>query len=87
MVSGLGADDISFAEVLDFFTYVIPYITLFASIYAMLLGAGILSKEEDEKTIDFLLAKPVTRSAILSQKRSLDVCKYRLFHFGFCRTI
>lgn len=68
MVSGLGANDISFAKVLDFFSYVIPYISLFASIYAMFLGSGILSKEEDEKTIDFLLAKPVTRINIVTAK-------------------
>jgi len=70
MMSGLVANDISFAKVLDFFSYVIPYITLFASIYAIFLGSGILSKEEDEKTIDFLLAKPVTRSSIVTAKYS-----------------
>lgn len=68
MVSGIGASDINFSKVLDFFAYIIPYIALAASIYAMLLGAGILSKEEDEKTIDFLLAKPVTRSHIVTAK-------------------
>ncbi|MDI6880748.1 MAG: ABC transporter permease subunit [Desulfitobacteriaceae bacterium] len=68
MISGLGAGNMDFAKVLDFFAYIIPYIILFAAIYAMLLGAGMLSTEEDEQTIDFLLAKPVTRSGIVTAK-------------------
>jgi ABC-2 type transport system permease protein len=54
--------------VLGFYAYIAPYILLFAVIYAMILGAGILSKEEDEKTIEFLLAKPVTRNRIVAPK-------------------
>lgn len=34
----------------------------------MLLGAGILSKEESDKTIEFLLAKPLTRNRIVTSK-------------------
>lgn len=79
MASGLGIENIDFAKVLDFFAYVIPYIILFAAIYAMLLGAGILSKEEDEKTIDFLLAKPVTRSKIVTAKYAATLFYILLF--------
>lgn len=43
-------------------------IVLFGSIFAAILGTTILAKEEDEKTIDFLLAKPITRSEILTGK-------------------
>lgn len=81
MMSGLGLNDISFSKVLDFFAYVIPYITLFASIYAIFLGSGILSKEEDEKTIDFLLAKPVTRSSIVTAKYLCMLFYIFLFNF------
>ncbi len=40
------------------------FVLLIGSVYAGLLGGGLLSKEEDDKTIEFLLSKPVTRSQI-----------------------
>lgn len=36
--------------------------------YAVLLSSSLLSKEEDERTAEFLLAKPVTRAEIVTQK-------------------
>jgi len=44
------------------------FVTLLGSIYSMILGSGIISKEEDEKTIEFLLAKPVSRTKIITSK-------------------
>lgn len=64
-----GMDRLSMSDVLGYFgteAYVI--ITLLGSIYAMLLGSGIISKEESDKTIEFLLAKPVTRTRIVTSK-------------------
>jgi ABC-2 type transport system permease protein len=43
-------------------------LTLFGSVYVAMLGAGIVSKEEGEHTIEFLLAKPVSRAQIITQK-------------------
>lgn len=43
-------------------------VTLFGSIYAMLLSSGILSKEESDKTIEFLLSKPISRRQIVTSK-------------------
>lgn len=43
-------------------------VVLLGSIYAAILGSTIMSKEEDEKTIEFLLSKPVTRSQVVLQK-------------------
>lgn len=80
MLSGLGAENINFAKVLDFFAYIIPYIILFAAIYAMFLGSGMLAKEEDEKTIDFLLAKPVKRSSIVTAKYAAVLVYLLLFN-------
>ena len=37
-------------------------------IFAMILGALIISQEEDEKTIEFLLAHPLTRGEIAASK-------------------
>ncbi|WP_066291107.1 ABC transporter permease subunit [Bacillus sp. FJAT-29937] len=42
--------------------------TLLGSIYAAMLASNILAKEENEKTIEFLLSKPVSRSQIVAKK-------------------
>lgn len=44
------------------------YLVIMGAIFAIILGAGILAKEERDKTVEFLLVKPVTRSWVLSQK-------------------
>ena len=55
-------------------------VILFGSIYAAILGSGIMAKEEEEKTIEFLLARPVSRDQILTGKLlSLLIC---LFFFN-----
>ncbi|HEX3030413.1 MAG TPA: ABC transporter permease subunit [Clostridia bacterium] len=47
-----------------------PYVflLLLGGVFSMILAAGILSKEESDKTIEFLYAKPVTRNYIVTYK-------------------
>jgi len=63
---GINLDD--FFSILGFYSYPLSIITLCGAIQAMNLGTGIVSKEVREKTADFLLTKPVTRTAILTAK-------------------
>ncbi|MCM3567100.1 ABC transporter permease subunit [Neobacillus mesonae] len=58
----------SITSLLGFYSYVFSYIVLCGCIQAMNLGVSILSKEAREKTADFLLTKPVTRSQVVSAK-------------------
>jgi ABC-2 type transport system permease protein len=44
------------------------YLVIMGAIFAIILGAGILAKEERDKTAEFLMVKPVTRSWVLIQK-------------------
>jgi ABC-2 type transport system permease protein len=44
------------------------YLGLMLGVHAVLLGAGIIAKEETDKTIEFLATKPVSRSRILFAK-------------------
>lgn len=60
----------SFTSILGFYSYVFMYIALCGAIQAMMIGASILSKEVREKTVDFLLTKPVSRSTIIVSKLS-----------------
>ncbi|WP_244835018.1 ABC transporter permease subunit [Clostridium sp. BJN0001] len=56
------------------------FITLLGSMYSILLGAGIISKEEDEKTIEFLLSKPISRNNILVSKMAATFIYIILFN-------
>ncbi len=44
------------------------FVMLIGGSYAGILGGSILSKEEDDKTIEFLLSKPISRDEILFGK-------------------
>lgn len=44
------------------------YVELVAAIHAALLGAGIIAKEESDKTTEYLMVKPVSRAAIITSK-------------------
>ncbi|WP_042464077.1 ABC transporter permease subunit [Neobacillus dielmonensis] len=63
---GINLDN--FFSILGFYSYPLSFITLCGAIQAMNLGTGIVSKEVREKTADFLLTKPVTRTQILTAK-------------------
>ncbi len=39
-----------------------------AAIHSAMLGAGIIAKEEQRKTTEFLIAKPITRNKIITEK-------------------
>jgi len=63
---GLAVENIG--SILGFYSYIFLYVSLFGAIQAMILGVSILSKEVREKTADFLLTKPVTRTQIVTSK-------------------
>lgn len=58
----------SFKSPLGYYTFAFTYSMLFAAIQAMNLGIGIVSKEEREKTADFILTKPASRVKIFTAK-------------------
>ncbi|MDO8736983.1 MAG: ABC transporter permease subunit [Thermoleophilia bacterium] len=51
-----------------FFAMCTLYLSMMLGVHAVLLGAGIISKEETDKTIEFLYARPVSRGYILFSK-------------------
>jgi len=46
----------------------ILYLSVMLGVHAVLLGSGIIAKEETDKTIEFLFAKPVSRNRVLFSK-------------------
>lgn len=63
---GFGSFDVT--SMSGFFALLFVYMALIAAIHAVLLGGGIIAKEERDKTTEFLMVKPVKRSAIITSK-------------------
>lgn len=57
-----------FTKLNEYFAYVFQYIVIAGSIYAGMLGAKSLIKEESEGTIEFLYAQPISRNKIVIMK-------------------
>lgn len=63
---GINLDYIT--SLVGFYSMIFSFIILCGAIQAMNLGVSILSREVRERTADFLLVKPVSRSVIISAK-------------------
>ncbi|MNC15391.1 ABC-2 family transporter protein [compost metagenome] len=64
----IGLDLNNLFTIMGFYTYALTFIVLIGAIQAMNLGTSIVSKEAREKTADFLLTKPVTRTTVITAK-------------------
>lgn len=58
------------------------FLCLVGGVYASILGATILLKEESNKTIIFLLSKPVSRNSIVTSKIISGVINILIFSLG-----
>ena len=65
-VFGLSGFDIT--TVIGSFGVMFFYLLIMATIHAVMLGAGIISKEERDKTTEFLMVKPISRDSIITAK-------------------
>lgn len=65
-IMGMSGFDIT--TVMGYFGVCFFYIVLMLTIHAVMLGAGIISKEENDKTSEFLMVKPITRKQIITAK-------------------
>lgn len=84
LLAAFNISTLDFTNILSFFAaYSYLYYLLSGSIYAMILGAGILSKEESEKTIEFLISKPITRTKIVTAKIACTFVYLFLFNLLF----
>ncbi len=65
-ITGMGSFDLSQAT--GFYGVLFIYMALLAAIHAVLLGSTIISKEERDKTAEFLFVKPISRSKVVRIK-------------------
>ncbi|WP_254871257.1 ABC transporter permease subunit [Bacillus sp. Marseille-Q1617] len=68
MQSFMGGGGLDLSTAVGYYGLLFLYIILMATIHAAMLGAVILSKEERDKTVEFLFVKPVTRGKVISVK-------------------
>lgn len=75
-----GMTGFDLTKVSGFFGVMFMYIALMATIHAVMLGAGILSKEERDKTSEFIYVKPVTRNKVISAKILAGLVQIAVFN-------
>ena len=63
---GISLDSIT--TILGFYSMIFSFVAICGAVQAMNYGLSVLSKESRERTADFLLVKPVSRSAIVTAK-------------------
>lgn len=69
MIAAFGMDKVSITEMLGFYNiYCYLLVIILGGIFAVMQGISTLAKEEDEKTIEFLLSKPISRNKIITSK-------------------
>lgn len=66
--SAMGIFTDLFTTTLGYYTFGLTLSLFFVGIHALIQGIRIVSKEIQDKTADFLMTKPVSRTSILSSK-------------------
>ncbi len=79
----VGLTDVpDFTKILDYYSYIFQYIAVAGGIFAALLGAQALVKEESDGTIEYLYAQPVTRTRIIAEKLLAAAAIYLSLNIG-----
>jgi len=69
LVSALGLDQqFNLQNTMYFFAYCWQFFSIALVIYAINLGSNIISKEHEEKHIDYLVTKPISKGEIITVK-------------------
>lgn len=64
----LGFGDFDVTKASGFYGVLYLYLIVMTTIHASMLGANIIAKEERDKTTEFLMVKPVSRTRIITSK-------------------
>lgn len=65
-ILGFGTLDVTRAS--GFYGMLFLYLLIMVTIHAAMLGANIIAKEERDKTTEFLMVKPVSRTSVITSK-------------------
>jgi ABC-2 type transport system permease protein len=83
LIKAFSMDFENFNNILGFYnTYNIFYIMLGGGFYSIIIAAGFLSKEERNKTAEYLYSKPLNRSEIIMSKFLAYLCNILILSVG-----
>lgn len=82
----LGISLSNFFTVFGFYSYFLTFISVAGAIQATNIGIGLLAKESGDKTVDFLLTKPVSRTSVVTQKALAGLTQTILTNICFILT-
>ncbi len=68
LLAAFGISNVDFSTVLGFFSFIFFFCQLCLAIQASNYGFGLVSVEERDLTAEFLLAKPISRTRIMTSK-------------------
>lgn len=77
-VLGMGTFDLTRA--IGFYGVLFIYLAMMATIHATMFGANIISKEERDKTAEFLFVKPISRNKIITSKLLASLVNILIFN-------
>jgi len=77
-IMGMGTFDLTTAA--GYYGLLFTYLAMMATIHATMLGATIISKEERDKTAEFLFLKPISRTEIITSKLLASLVNLLIFN-------
>lgn len=80
----LGLSLSAFTTFLGFYSFTMMDIMLIGAAQAMGLGLGVMVREQQSKTTDFLLTKPITRTRVFVAKCAAMLTAILITHAAYC---
>ncbi|WP_226678661.1 ABC transporter permease subunit [Mesobacillus jeotgali] len=77
-IMGTGSLDLS--TPIGYFGVLFLYLAVMGAIHAAMLGSNIIAKEERDKTVEFLLVKPVSRTRMITSKLTAALVNILIFN-------
>jgi ABC-2 type transport system permease protein len=75
-----GISELDISKPIGYFGVLFPFLLLMGGIHASMLGSNIISKEERDKTVEFLMVKPVSRNKIITSKMLASIFNILVFN-------
>jgi len=73
ILAAIGMDLSSFTSIYGFYGVIYFYFQMLLSIYALYIGLSVASREQRAKTNDFMLSKPIKRTALFLWKAAVVI--------------
>jgi ABC-2 type transport system permease protein len=77
-----GVSSLDLTKATGYFGLLFSYLALMGGVYASMLGSSIIYKEERDKTVEFLMVKPVSRRKIVLSKMLAALTNIIIFNLA-----